>query len=52
MNAGLDIVSTEVAQHFLGVLGVAAVARSNDRALLGEAANDRGADPAGAAGYE
>ena len=39
----------ELGQQLPGVLGVSAVAGGDDRALLGEASGDRGADAAGAA---
>ena len=52
VDAALDAVVLELGQELAGVLGVAAVAGGDDRALLGEAPGDRGADPARAAGHE
>ncbi len=52
MDARRDVVLLELVQQLLGILLVAAVAGGEDRALLGEAAADRGADPARATGHE
>ena len=52
MDARGDAVLLELVQQLLGVLLVAAVAGGDHRALLGEAAADRGADAARAAGHE
>ena len=52
MHARVDAVLAKLLQELLSVLRVPAVAGGDDRALFGEAAGDRGADSARAAGDE